>query len=585
MAPRASTDESFFLFLLHLFLNLLSNITTLTHVYDAPIITLPNITLSGVYAADFNITIYRRIPFAASTAPPNRFSPPQPLPPYTNSSSSSLQIYNTNQTLPNCPLPDGSGSEDCLYLGIYTRPWNANDTLRPVVVVFHGGAYMYAGSAPSLNQLSPFGYPALNVSSTDNNFVLVYPNYRLGALGFLPGQAMYDDPQAALNPGLLDQRAALQWVQSHIANFGGDPHNVTIFGQSAGGGSVIAHALAANEKGSRSSSSSKTLFRRVVASSPFWPHTYAYNDPEAEAVYDDFVTLTGCRRGARPNSGNGAEVSTVECMRNLDLRILTAASAALENAYMYPGYVWAPVLDGSFLTQTLTSAVSARTLNADLVFALFNANEGESFVDPSLLLDDSLDGIGDGADGGLGTGPLPYNGTAAGFDAWLADLLPRLNATQTTAVKQLYPAEGTTDVAGWSWNTTFGRASYLYRDLVLACPAYWIASTAPGTGYLAQWTVPPANHVTPFVWYWNTIDTSDPTQLLRYYGYTGAIASFFETGDPNAHKLTNDSTPGVPDLTTGLQFITAPDGFRTQSMPILQSRCAFWLANAKSIPI
>ncbi|ROW02519.1 hypothetical protein VMCG_06113 [Cytospora schulzeri] len=417
--------------------------TIRTSAFEGPVITLPYITLEGAYSSEYNITHYRRIPFAASTAGQNRFRAPQPPLPIKGT-------YNTDQSFPSCPLADGSGSEDCLYLGIYSRPWGRGAKLRPVTVVLHGGAYT-AGTA-SFN-IPPYGYPTLNVSMS-NDFVLVYPNYRLGALGFLPGKAIKDAPDAALNPGLLDQQAALKWVHENIKHFGGDPEDVAIFGQSAGGGSVIAQVIA---NGGRTT---PRLFQRALASSPYWLKTYQYDDPEAEAIHKEFLNLTGCSEA----------VKLLDCLRNVDLNTTMTASSAVNGE-------WAPVVDGEFLQDTLSKAVGNKLLNADLVWGMFNTMEGERFVSSDLESPSAT----------------PYNSTEAGFDRWLRDFLPRFSVEQLEAVRKLYPASGVTDTS--TYNTTYARAGYVYRDTVLACPAYWSASGAREMSWLGEYTVPPALHV------------------------------------------------------------------------------------------
>lgn len=110
-------------------------------------------------------------------------------------------------------------SEDCLYLDVYA-PTNPSDTARPVLVWIHGGAYV--NGAGSLQW-----YDGTRLA--ERGVVVVSINYRLGAFGFLGDR----------NLGTLDQIAALQWVNTHIAQFGGDPNNVTIFGESAGGSAVV----------------------------------------------------------------------------------------------------------------------------------------------------------------------------------------------------------------------------------------------------------------------------------------------------------------------------------------------------------
>ncbi|KFY76095.1 hypothetical protein V499_04110 [Pseudogymnoascus sp. VKM F-103] len=93
-----------------------------------------------------------------------------------------------------------SGTEDCLYLGLYSRPWDASQPLRPVVVVYYGGAFIQGGGSFTL---PPAGYPILNVSEA-NNFIFVYPNYRVNAFGFLPGAKIAADRKSDFNLGLLD---------------------------------------------------------------------------------------------------------------------------------------------------------------------------------------------------------------------------------------------------------------------------------------------------------------------------------------------------------------------------------------------
>jgi para-nitrobenzyl esterase len=121
-------------------------------------------------------------------------------------------------------------SEDCLYLNVWTTNLHASTKKRPVMFWIHGG-----GNVSGASQVVPMG-PALSRKGV----VLVSINYRIGALGFLahPTLTAESPHHASGNYGILDQIAALQWVQRNIAKFGGDPTNVTIFGESAGGVNV-----------------------------------------------------------------------------------------------------------------------------------------------------------------------------------------------------------------------------------------------------------------------------------------------------------------------------------------------------------
>lgn len=103
------------------------------------------------------------------------------------------------------------------------------------MVVFFGGGFIQGGGSLAV---PPSAYPVLNVSA-QNDILFVYPNYRVNTFGFLPGKEIAEDENSDLNPGLLDQRAVLEWVNKHIDQFGGDKDNVGIWGQSAGAGSVV----------------------------------------------------------------------------------------------------------------------------------------------------------------------------------------------------------------------------------------------------------------------------------------------------------------------------------------------------------
>lgn len=125
----------------------------------------------------------------------------------------------------------GALSEDCLYLNIWTPRPDAAAKL-PVMVWIHGGAYLFGAAGLPLYAGGPFA---------SKGAVFVSMNYRLGALGFFAHPAVEkENPGGPVNFGLLDQIAALQWVRKNIAQFGGYPENVTIFGQSAGAKSVLA---------------------------------------------------------------------------------------------------------------------------------------------------------------------------------------------------------------------------------------------------------------------------------------------------------------------------------------------------------
>lgn len=187
----------------------------------------------------------------------------------------------------------------------------------------------------------------------------------MNAFGFLPGSEIAASLTSDLNPGLLDQQAVLNWTRKYIRHFGGDPKNVTIWGQSAGGGSVIAQVIANGGK------THPPLFSKALASSPFWPKVYKYNAPEAQDIYDSFANLTGC-----------AGENSLACLKAADVQTLRAASLNISGSHLYTTstYTWAPVIDGKFISQSLSQATINGTVNIDFGFGMYDTHEGSFYL-------------------------------------------------------------------------------------------------------------------------------------------------------------------------------------------------------------
>ncbi|KAB8242523.1 alpha/beta-hydrolase [Aspergillus flavus] len=518
--------------------------------YESPLVSLDYGVFQGRYDSTYNLSYFRKIPFAAPPTGENRFRAPQPPMRILD------DVYDTDQDFDMCPQRTVNGSEDCLYLGLFSRPWDVRSstaaTKRPVLVVFYGGGFIQGGASFTL---PPSSYPVLN-ASTLNDYVVIYSNYRVNAFGFLPGRAVKESPISDLNPGLLDQQFVLKWVQRYIHHFGGDPHNVTIWGQSAGGGSVVAQVLA-NGRGRQ-----PKLFSKALASSPFWPKTYAYDAPEAEAIYEHLTNLTGC--------ANATE--TLACLKAVDVQTIRDANLIISESQKYTTstFTWGPVIDGEFLFDTLTEAVASDSLQTELVFGMYNTHEGENFVPPGFRSLNMTNGL---------------NSSIPSFHQWLVGFLPRLSSEEIRLVEsKYYPPVGRSETLDL-YNSTYVRAGLIYRDVVLACPAYWIASAARTAGYAGEYTISPAQHASDTI-YWNQVNSIQQTDELIYQGYAGAFASFFQTGDPNAHKLTNSSQPGVPMLqSTGDEFVVTDTGFETAELVLLKERCDFWKSIGERVPV
>lgn len=183
------------------------------------------------------------IPFAAPPVGERRWQPPQPPARFSS-------VYDATFFRADCASPKSSDyikfdklSEDCLYLNVYRPNPGATDALLPVMVFLYGGSWEYGGSSFPIYE--GYGFAG------NQHVLLVTVNYRLDAFGFLGSRflARETPDNSTGNFGLQDQRAALQWVQRNIANFGGDPARVMLFGESAGAGSVSNHGVLPRSEG------------------------------------------------------------------------------------------------------------------------------------------------------------------------------------------------------------------------------------------------------------------------------------------------------------------------------------------------
>src|SRR6267142_2811231 len=222
---------------------------------DSRLVTVEGGIVGG--AAAGGVISWKGIPYAAPPVGNLRWRLPQPVLPWTG-------VKETSRFGPACMQTDNvPKSEDCLTLNVW-RPAQAAARALPVMVWMHGGAMVHGG-APV------YRFDAMAAKGV----MIVSMNFRLGRFGYFAHPALGaespDDVRG--NYGYMDQLAALQWVHSNIAAFGGDPDQVTIFGESAGGGSVLAHLVSPMSRG---------LFQRAILQSPGTPGPRARAIPSSD---------------------------------------------------------------------------------------------------------------------------------------------------------------------------------------------------------------------------------------------------------------------------------------------------------------
>jgi para-nitrobenzyl esterase len=184
-------------------------------------------------AVNGKIIAFKGVPFAAPPLGDLRWRAPQPVTPWTGVRSAEKYSMDCMQEpFPSDAAPLGAGiSEDCLYANVW-KPATPSAKKLPVMVWIYGGGFVNGGSSPAVYDGSEFAADGI---------VFVSFNYRIGRFGFFAHPALSSEhpEEAKGNYGYMDQIAALQWVRRNIAAFGGDPAQVTVFGESAGGGSVL----------------------------------------------------------------------------------------------------------------------------------------------------------------------------------------------------------------------------------------------------------------------------------------------------------------------------------------------------------
>jgi para-nitrobenzyl esterase len=302
----------------------------------AAVVTIGDGPLEG--HADGAATAFLGIPYAKPPVGALRWAPPQKPAPWTTVLDAATFGKRCAQAANATLQTAASSDEDCLYLNVWTP--NPSATKLPVMVWIHGGGNV-GGSA---SDPVPFGdggqYFYSGASLAGNGVVVVSLNYRLGIFGFFAHPSLVGEGSKPGNQGLWDQRFAMQWVQDNIAKFGGDPGNVTIFGESAGSLDVCMHVA---------SPQTPPLFERAISESggcTTRQPTLATNQPAVLGV----AAQLGCPGAVNADPDGGATpdagADSLACLRNLPVQ--TLLDAAKSDGGTGIGGTFAPVVDGDF---------------------------------------------------------------------------------------------------------------------------------------------------------------------------------------------------------------------------------------------
>lgn len=311
---------------------------------DETVVTIDYGILQGVI--DEDSLSFRGIPYAQPPVGERRWQPPEPPSAWEDLRDATRYSKPCPQSaslkIPGLNIPAVEGKEDCLYLNVWT-PRQKSRAALPVMVFLHGGGFA-SGSGVGLTPLDHV-YTGEKFAPKAQ-VVMVTLNYRIGALGYLAEPSLSAESATGVsgNYGLQDQIAALQWVREQIAYFGGDPRNVTVFGESAGAMSIC--SLLAQQKDTN-------LFHKAIMQS---------GSCQARTMEDQLQR--GVVQAKRWGCNHDDPAKQVACLKAVPLKkiIKNQANFSIMSFRKAPGAMLehAPVVDGIILTEMPLAALAKR---------------------------------------------------------------------------------------------------------------------------------------------------------------------------------------------------------------------------------
>ena len=467
------------------------------------------------------------IPYAAPPVGALRWRPPQPHAAWTSTLPATAFGNECLQGIP--PAFPVGGSEDCLFVNVVTPPGPVPPSGLPVLAHIHGGGFVIGNGNADYTLLANSGHE-----------IVVSMNYRLGIFGFLANSAL--GPHSG-DYGLQDQQAALRWVKRNIRAFGGDPRNVTIFGESAGGSSVCDQIASPTAKGLFEKAFSVSGEYSTLFGSP--DQLLNYQDcksappsqPQAESVGATYAAAVGCATAS----------NVASCLRSVPA---TLALQAAGGGFTEGGNgTIAPTLNGTTLPKSLRQALITGAVNRVPVIA--GTDRDENLV-------------------GTASSPSDYQ-----------QLVYSQYGTNAPSVLQLYPLE--------RFYSPFVAFRTVAADSDTVCPAIRtdqaLARWMPVYGYEIDYgDAPTASFLTPgqpngsyhvAAWFVFPTPGLDPNQLVLQQQEVAALTTLAGTGNPTA-----PNTPTWPSFNTSHEVMSWAPGADSQVMTTaemsLDHNCAFW---------
>ncbi|KAG9684700.1 carboxylesterase family protein-like protein, partial [Aureobasidium melanogenum] len=412
---------------------------------------------------------------------------------------------------------DPTEDEDCLLLDVMVpEDIFYSDEQHPVMVWIHGGGFLTGSKTVAGN---PAGWLERSKNSDGSSGVIyVSINYRLGAMGWLSGPSFQENGTA--NAGLHDQRFALEWVQQNIHLFGGNPKNVTVIGESAGGGSIL-HQITAygGNKG-------PVPFAGAVLQSPgFFPLA---SPSRQEQIFQDFLALLN--------------VSTLDEARRLPSSAIIVASAKqVATNTPYGQTLYGPVVDGDFVPALPGQLLAHGQYDKDLsIMTGHNTDEGLIFTDPFIS-----------------------NGSA--LEAFLVTQFPALQSMPLTLAhitQNLYPPifDGS---QAQHYTNEIARAAAIISEVAFTCNTVYLQKAYEGS-YAYLFDIAPSIHGqdVPYTFY-NGNGSSDASSGDNLGVEDVAVAYLIQRYTAEFAKSSDPNSRGTP------YFAKYGSNATTQALPII----------------